>query len=132
MERFRASKIHGLTSFASQYWATLTANMAYQPVPPPEPGSLASPTEFPLFCSFPAARDALNEFTRTQGYAVTIRRTNLNKDNEPVRYYMHCDRSGMPSLEGNQQHERTSRWQNCPFDIVFSQSLIFGGWLLHI
>lgn len=92
--------------------------------------SLAPPHNFARFPTFEAAREALDTFTKRQGYALT-KYSSIRKGVEFVRYYLHCDRSG--TYKGLPEgvtllRECTTRRINCPFDVCVSYRKVFESW----
>jgi len=97
--------------------------------------SLPAPPTDRQFATIDEATAAINKFTGENGYAVSKRRSKVDKKGDLNKIYFQCNRGRVfqSQVKGNERkRNRCTRRIDCPFSMVLSYSKSFDSWSLKI
>ena len=97
--------------------------------------SLPAPPTDRQFATIDEATAAINKFTGENGYAVSKRRSKVDKKGDLNKIYFQCNRGRIfkSQVKGNERkRNRCTRRIDCPFSMVLSYSKSFDSWSLKI
>ncbi|ODM17045.1 hypothetical protein SI65_07444 [Aspergillus cristatus] len=103
---------------------------------PGPPYSLPSPPVDAIYSSEKEAMDAINEFTKQHGYALTTKSSKRHEGDGQIKAcYLHCNCNGVYKnniADNKQVREKTTHHENCPFRATLHRDRQTDKWSFEI